>query len=82
MTTAMIRLYCPECHRFAQFRTTGLLKRFGPDMPMPSMLCKLKPCNIGPGTSGPECQLIYWDAMTVDRRAEAVARGDLPKSWS
>jgi hypothetical protein len=81
MTAAMIRLYCPECHRFAQFRTSGLLERFGPDMPMPSMLGKMKPCNIGNGTSGPQCQLVYWDAMTAERRAGAVARGGLPETW-
>jgi hypothetical protein len=82
MKVAMIRLYCPECHRFAQFRTTRLLERFGPDMAMPSMLRELKPCNIGSGTSGPQCQLVYWDAMTAERRAEAVSRSGLPKNWS
>ena len=82
MASAMIRLYFPECHRFAQFRTSGLLTRFGPDIPMPSMLRKLKPCNIGNGTSGPQFQLVYWDAMTAERRAEAIARDRLPKTWS
>jgi hypothetical protein len=55
----VVRLYCPQCHRFAQFKRTTLLKRFGPDKPMPSMLRDLKPCAIGGGTSGPQCQLRY-----------------------
>jgi putative SOS response-associated peptidase YedK len=29
----MIRLYCPQCHRFAQFKRATLLDRFGPDQP-------------------------------------------------
>jgi hypothetical protein len=82
MTAAMIGLYCPQCHRFAQFKRTTLLARFGPDKPMPSMLQDLKPRNIGGGTSGPQCQLVYWDAMTPERRAEATARGGLPESWA
>jgi hypothetical protein len=53
MTAAMIRLYCPECHRFAQFKRAKLLERFGPDKPMPTMLRDLKPCDIGGATSGP-----------------------------
>ena len=81
MTAAMIRLYCPECHRFAQFKRARLLQQFGPDKPMPSMLRDLKPCNIGGGTSGPQCQLRYWDSMTPEARAEAIARGGLPESW-
>ena len=51
MTAAMIRLYCSVCHRFAQFKRTTLLDRFGPDKVMPSMLRDLKPCNVGGGTS-------------------------------
>jgi hypothetical protein len=31
----VVRLYCPQCHRFAQFKRTTLLARFGPDKPMP-----------------------------------------------
>ena len=34
----MVRIYCPECHRFAQFKRGKLLERFGPDKPMPPML--------------------------------------------
>ena len=74
-----IRLYCPECHRFAQFKRASLLKRFGPDKPMPTMLRDLKPCNIGNSLSGPQCQL---DAMTPEARAEARAKGGLPGSWT
>jgi hypothetical protein len=43
MTTAAIRLYCPDCHRFAQFNTARLLERFGPDQGMPGLLGKLNP---------------------------------------
>ena len=82
MTAAMIRLYCPECHRFAQFKLASLLMRFGPDKPMPTMLRDLKPCNDGNSLSGPQCQLRYFDSMTPEARAEAGAKGGLPESWT
>jgi hypothetical protein len=82
MTTAMIRLYCPECHRFAQFRRAKLLDRFGSDKPMPTMLRDLKPCNVGNSLSGPQCQLRYFDSMTPKARAEAISKGRLPESWT
>jgi hypothetical protein len=47
MTAVMIRLYCPDCHRFAQFKRAKLLEQFGPDKPMPTMLRDLEPCDIG-----------------------------------
>jgi hypothetical protein len=78
----VVRLYCPQCHRFAQFRRASLLKRFGPDKVMPSMLRDLKPCDIGNALSGPQCQLGYWDRMTDTAQAEAIAKGGLPKTWS
>jgi hypothetical protein len=53
----VVRLYCPEYHRFAQFRRSTLLERFGPAKVMPSRLGDLKPCGIGGSTSGPQCQL-------------------------
>jgi hypothetical protein len=52
MKAPMIRLYCPQCHRFAQFKPARLLERFGPDKPMPTMLQDLKPCNMGAGLPG------------------------------
>ena len=82
MTAAMIRLYCPDCHRFAQFKRAKLLERFGPDKPMPTMLRDLKPCDFGGGTSGPQCQLRYWDSMTAEARSEAIGKGALPESWT
>jgi hypothetical protein len=81
IAAAMIRLYCPECHRFAQFKRVALLERFGADKPMPTMLRDLKPCDIGDSLSGPQCQLRYWDSMTDERRGEAIAKGGLPESW-
>jgi hypothetical protein len=75
-----VRLYCSDCHRFAQFKRTGLIERFGPDKVMPSMLRDLKPCNIGNSLSGPQCQLGYWDAMTPEARAPAIGKGGLPKT--
>jgi hypothetical protein len=74
----VVRLYCPQCHRHAQFKRSTLLDRFGPDKVMPSMLADLKPCRIGGGTSGPQCQLRFWDAMTDEARAEAIGMGGLP----
>jgi hypothetical protein len=78
----VVRLYCPECHCFAQFKRSKLLERFGPDKPMPTMLRDLKPCDIGNSLSGLQCQLRYWDSMTAEARAEANAKGGLPKSWA
>ena len=78
----MVRLYCVQCHRFAQFKRANLMERFGPDKVMPSMLRDLKPCDIGNSLSGPQCQLGYWDRMCEAARAEAIARGGLPRSWS
>lgn len=43
MTEATIRLYCPECFRFAHFKRTKLLERFSSNKPMPTMLRDLKP---------------------------------------
>ena len=81
MTAAMIRLYCPDCHRFGQFQRGKLLEQFGPDKPMPTMLRDLKPCDIGNSLSGPQCQLRYWDRMTPQARAEAGTKGRLPETW-
>lgn len=53
LAAAMIQIYCPECHRFAQFKRTALLERFGPDQAMPTMLRDMKPCNVGNPLSGP-----------------------------
>jgi hypothetical protein len=81
MTAAAIRLYCPDCHRFAQFNTARLLERFGPHQAMPSLLGKLKPCQVGGRMSGPQCQLVYWDAMNPEKRRAAIDRGGIPESW-
>jgi hypothetical protein len=42
IAAAMIRLYCPDSHRFAQFKRTKLLKRSDPNKAMPTMLRELK----------------------------------------
>jgi hypothetical protein len=77
----MVRMYCPDCHRFAQFRRAGLLERFGADQPMPSLLRILKPCSIGNSMSGPQCQLAYFDRLTPERQAATIARGGVPAAW-
>ena len=77
----MVRMYCPECHRFAQFGRAGLIERFGADQPMPSLLRILKPCSIGNSLSGPQCQLAYFDRLMPERQAPAIARGGLPATW-
>jgi hypothetical protein len=77
----MVRMYCGDCHRFAQFGRAGLIKRFGPQHPMPTLLRLLKPCTIGNAMSGPQCQLAYFDRLMPERQAEAVARGGLPAAW-
>jgi hypothetical protein len=77
----MVRMYCPDCHRFAQFRRASLIERFGPEQPMPTLLRILKPCTIGNGLSGLQCQLAYFDRLMPERQAQAVARGGLPPAW-
>jgi hypothetical protein len=74
-------MYCPDCHRFAQFRRDRLIDRFGAEQPMPSLLRVLKPCSIDAGLSGPQCQLAYFDRLTPERQAAAIARGGLPAAW-
>lgn len=76
----VIRLYCPDCHRFAQFRRDGLLERFGREQLMPDLLGKLKPCGRD-SRFGPQCQLVYWDRLTAEGRAAALAKGGLPATW-
>jgi hypothetical protein len=76
-----VRLYCPECHRFAQFRRDRLIERFGADKAMPSLLRILKPCSIGNSLSGPQCQLAYFARLMPERQAAAIARGGLPATW-
>lgn len=75
-----IRLYCPDCHRGAQFRVAGLLKRFGTEQDMPGLLTRLKPCGRS-SSFGPACRLAYWDRLDVERRRAALAKGGLPASW-
>jgi hypothetical protein len=48
---------------------------------MPSLLRILKPCAIGNGLSGPQCQLAYFDRLMPERQAAAIARGGLPAAW-
>jgi hypothetical protein len=77
----MVRIYCPDCHRFAQFRRASLIERFGPEQPMPTLLRILKPCTIGNGLSALQCQLAYFDRLMPERQAQAIARGGLPPAW-
>jgi hypothetical protein len=48
---------------------------------MPSLLRVLNPRSIG-GMSGAQCQLAYFDRLTPDRQATAIARGSLPAATS
>jgi hypothetical protein len=76
----IVRLYCPDCHCFAQFRTARLIERFGADHGMPSLLAKLRPCGK-PNDMRDRCRLVYFDAMSPERQAGALARGGLPATW-
>jgi hypothetical protein len=76
----MVRMYCPDCHRFAQFRTAGLVERFGAEHDMPSLLAKLRPCDR-PNDMRSRCRLVYWDAMKDSSRAAALATGGMPDAW-
>src|SRR5262245_58605745 len=81
---AMVRLYCPDCRRFAQFRRQTLIDRFG-DVTMPDLLKHLKPCERTDGIGSAPCQLVYWDRMAVERRRQAIeamaSKGGLPRGW-
>jgi hypothetical protein len=48
---------------------------------MLSLLRLLKPCSIGDGISGPQCQLVYFDSLTPESKAAALDRGGLPAGW-
>jgi hypothetical protein len=48
---------------------------------MPSLLRIQKPCAIGNGLSGPQCQLVFFDRLMPERQAAAIARGGLPAAW-
>lgn len=77
----VVRVYCPDCHDFAQFGSTGLIERFGAYQAMPLLLRMLRPCSIGNGMSGPQCQLAYFDRLMPERQAAAIARAGLPATW-
>jgi hypothetical protein len=76
-----IRLYCPDCHRGAQFRVAGLLKRFGTEQDMPGLLARLRPCDRN-SSFGPQCRLLFWDRMDSELRRAALAKGGLPAGWT
>jgi hypothetical protein len=78
----MVRLYCLPCHRWAQFKRSTLLAKYGPDRAMPTLLRLLKPCAIGNDDHGPQCQLVYWDRMSPERRVQAIAKRGIPETWS
>jgi hypothetical protein len=82
---ATVRLYCKDCHRFAQFQRARLIERFGGEIHGHTLLNRLAPCDrVGKaGSVGfTPCQLVYFDLMSPERRAEALARGGLPKGWT
>ena len=68
----VVRLYCPDCGRFAQFRRATLIERFGPDQNMPDMLRLLQPCDR-PNDMRDRCRLVYWDRLKADSASLVVA---------
>lgn len=76
----VVRLYCPDCHRFAQYRLVGLVERFGADLHCHALLTELKPCNKGNDTWS-RCQLVYFDFMSPQSRRAALDKGGLPDAW-
>jgi hypothetical protein len=82
-----VRLYCPDCHQFAQFNKKGLVERFGGEIHGHTPLIKLKPCaRRTEGVGAVPCQLRYWDLMSREAREKALAemagKGGLPKGWT
>ena len=77
---AMVRLYCPECHRFAQFGRDRLLERFGAAKGLPGLLDDLTPCERVRNERRP-CQVVYFDLMPAGARQAALDRGGLPPGW-
>ena len=49
---ATVRLYCPDCHRFAQFSKAGLIMRFGAEIHGHTLLNRLLPCDRRTGGVG------------------------------
>lgn len=76
-----IRLYCRDCHRWAQFQRDGLIERFGADQALPDLLRKVQPCDR-PNDDWSRCRLVYWDTMADSARAGALDRGDMPAAWA
>jgi hypothetical protein len=77
---AMVRLYCAECHRFAQYGRERLVERFGRDQSLPSLLDKLTPCPRVKDQRRP-CQVTYFDLLPAEARQRAIDRGGLPAGW-
>lgn len=83
----MVRAYCPDCHRFAQFSKRGLMARFGGEIHGHTLLNRLMPCDRRTtGVGAVPCQLRYWDLMSREAREKALEemedRGGLPKGWT
>jgi hypothetical protein len=83
----MVRLYCPDCHRFAQYGKTTLIERFGGEIHGHTLLIKLKPCERRTeGVGAVPCQLRYWDRMSREAREKArtemADRSGLPRGWT
>lgn len=76
----MVRLYCPECHRFAQFARDRLLERFDAGLATPDLLRRLQPCDR-PNDDRSRCQLVYFDYLKPAARQAALDRGGLPEGW-
>lgn len=83
----VVRIYCPDCHRFAQYKRAALMERFGGDIHGHTLLIKLKPCDRRTtGVGAVPCELRYWDRMSPEAREKAqdemALRGGLPKGWT
>lgn len=53
---------CPKCGRLGRYRRETLLRRFGPDAPLPSVLNKLADCPRRGNASDP-CGAVYSEPL-------------------
>lgn len=55
-------IHCPKCGRSGRYRKSTLLKRFGPDAPLPTVLNELADCARRREWSDP-CQVVYSEPL-------------------
>lgn len=63
--TDMVRLACARCDRKGQYRKAALIKRFGKDIALPTLLTLVAKCERQ-GRMSDACGVYYVDLMPKD----------------